>query len=80
MNEKNDTVEIMGKKFLKCQQEDCEWNIGWLGGYDWTKDSGKGTRVCNLGARAMIGSNAKPPDICQQPFAVLELARTELEI
>ena len=37
MDEERDTVEIMGKRFLKCQQEDCEWNVGWLGGLEWTE-------------------------------------------
>jgi hypothetical protein len=32
MESKKDTIDVMGKQFLKCQQEDCEWNIGWLGG------------------------------------------------
>lgn len=75
-----DTVEIMGKKFLKCQQEDCEWNIGWNGGYGWTEDPGKGTRICNLGSRAVIEADAVPPDICQQPTAVIEMACAEFEL
>ena len=79
MKAKGEIVQIMSKKFLKCQQEDCEWNIGWLGGYDWTEELGKGTRLCNLGARALVKANAVPPDICQQPSAVLELAHAELE-
>ena len=83
MKGKSDAVEIMGKKFLKCQQEDCEWNIGWLGwlgGLDWTEKPGKGTRICNLGARARIEANAVPPDDCQQSSAVLKLARAEFLI
>ena len=75
-----DTVEIMGKKFWKCQQEACEWNVGWLGGLDWVEEPGRGTRLCDLGARAMIKANAMPPDDCQQLSAVLELARTEFLI
>ena len=74
-----DTVEVMGKKFLKCSQEHCQWNIGWLGGHDWTEGMGKGTRVCNLGATAIIEANAVPPAECQQPSAVFELARAEFE-
>jgi len=80
MEEERDTVEIMGKRFLKCQQAPCKWNIGWLGGYDWTEEPGKGTRLCNLGAKAMIEADAVPPNDCQQPSAVLKLARAELEI
>lgn len=72
-------VEVMGKKFLKCSQEHCQWNIGWLGGHDWIEETGKGTRVCNLGAKAIIEANAVPPAECQQPYAVLELARGEFE-
>jgi hypothetical protein len=34
------TVYIMGKKFLECPHENCEWNIGWLGGIDWTEERG----------------------------------------
>jgi len=79
MKAKSDTVEIMEKKFLKCQQEDCEWNIGWLGERGWTEEPGKGTRLCNLGARAMIEADAVPPDNCQQSSAVLKLSRDELE-
>ena len=72
-------VEITGKRFLKCSQEACKWNVGWLGGLDWTEEPGKGTRLCNLGARAMIENNAIPDD-CQQWQAVLELARAEFLI
>jgi hypothetical protein len=79
MEDGRDTVEIMGKRFLKCQQEACEWNIGWLGGYDWTEEPGKGTRLCNLGAKAMIEADAVPPNHCRQPSAVLKVARAELE-
>jgi hypothetical protein len=74
------TVEIMGKRFLKCPQESCEWNVGWLGELSWTKKAGKGTRLCNLGARAMLEDNALPPDDCQQWQLVLKLARTEFLI
>lgn len=80
MTERSDTVEIIGNKFLKCQQEDCQWNIGWLGNSDWTKEKGKGTRICNLGARAMIEAKALPPDDCQQSSAVLKLARAEFQL
>jgi hypothetical protein len=79
MKAEEEIVQIMGEQFLKCQQEDCEWNIGWLGGHDWTEEPGKGTRLCNLGATAMIEADAAPPNDCQQPSAVLELARAELE-
>ena len=79
MKAKGEIVQIMSKKFLKCQQEDCEWNIGWLGGYDCPEEPGKGTRLCNLGAKAMIEADAVPPNDCQQPSAVLELARAEVE-
>ena len=77
--EQRNTVEVMGKKFLKCQEEDCEWNVGWLSGLDWTEEPGKGTRICNLGARALIEANAEPPENCPQLSAVLELARSEFE-
>ena len=80
MKEKSDIVEIMGKKFLKCQQEDCEWNIGWLGERGWTEEPGKGTRLCNLGAKAMIETDAVPPNDCQQSSTVLELAHDEFLI
>lgn len=79
MKAKSDTVEIMGKKFLKCQQEGCEWNIGWLEGHEWIEEPGMGIRICNLGARAMIEANATPPDNCHQPSAVLKLAHAEFE-
>ena len=74
------TVEVLGKKFLKCQQQDCEWNIGWLGGYEWTREPGKGTRICNFGLKAIINAEAVPPDICQQPTAVLKMARAGFEL
>ena len=74
-----DTMDVMGKQFLKCQQEDCEWNIGWLDERGWTEEPGKGTRICNLGAGAMIEADAVPPDNCQQSSAVLKLARDEFE-
>ena len=77
MESNKDTMEVMGKQFLKCQQEDCEWNIGWLGGNSWAEKSGKGTRICNLGVKAMIETEAVPPDECLQASAVLELARAE---
>jgi len=79
MKANEDTIEIMGRKFLRCQQEDCKWNIGWLGELDWVEERGKGTRICNLGAGAMIESNAVPPIDCQQSSAVLELAYAEFE-
>ena len=75
-----DTAEIMGKKFLKCQQQNCEWNIGWLREREWTEEPGMGTRICNLGARALIDADAAPPDICQQPTAVIEMACAEFEL
>jgi hypothetical protein len=80
MEPEKDTVEVMGKKFLRCQQEDCEWNVGWLGGYDWTEEPGKGTRICNLGARAILDTKAEPPDDCQQSSAVYDLACAEFEL
>lgn len=80
MKAKRETVEVMGKKFLRCQKEGCEWNIGWLGGHDWTEEPGKGTRICNLGARAIFEAKAAPPDDCPQSSAVLELAFAEVEI
>ena len=70
----------MGKQFLKCQQEDCEWNIGWLSAYEFTKEGDKGTRVCNLGAEAIIVTHEVPPDDCQQPSAVLEMAHAEFQL
>ena len=79
MEPNKDTMEVMGKQFLKCQQEDCEWNIGWLGGNNWVEESGKGTRICNLGVKAMIETEAVPPDECPQASAVLELARAEFQ-
>jgi hypothetical protein len=75
-----DTVEVMGKKFLKCHQQDCEWNVGWLGGRKWTEEPGKGIRICNLGAKAIIKTDAVPPDICQQPAVVIEMARAEFKL
>jgi hypothetical protein len=80
MDGSSNTVHIGGKKFLKCQQENCDWNIGWLGGTDWTEEPGKGTRICNLGARAIIETKTEPPDDCQQASAVYELARAEFEL
>lgn len=80
MKEKTEIIEITNKKFLNCQQEQCEWNVGWLGGSDWVEESGKGTRICNLGAKAIIERKAMPPAECQQPSTVLELARTEFEL
>lgn len=80
MNEMSkDTIEVAGKKFLKCQEENCQWNIGWLGGNDWTEKPGKGTRICNLGVKAIIETEAVPPDVCPQTSAVLELARAEFQ-
>ncbi|MBN1161622.1 MAG: hypothetical protein JXA17_06735 [Dehalococcoidales bacterium] len=72
-----ETIKIAGKSFLRCQQKACAWNIGWLGGLDWTEEPGRGTRVCNLGAKAILEENIKPPDNCQQWKSVLELARAE---
>ena len=77
MESSRDTMDVMGKQFLKCQQEDCEWNIGWLGGNSWSEESGKGIRICNLGVKAMIETETVPSDECLQASAVLELARAE---
>jgi hypothetical protein len=74
------TVEILGNKFLTCQQQDCEWNIGWLGGYEWTRELSKGTRICNFGLKTIIDADAVPPDICQQPAAVLRIARARFKL
>lgn len=79
MESNKDTMEVMGKQFLKCQKEDCEWNIGWLGGNTWAEESGSGTRICNLGVKAMIEAEVVPPDECPQASAVLELARAEFQ-
>lgn len=80
MDNSGKTVHIMGTKFLKCQQENCEWNIGWLGGNDWTEERGIGTRICNLGAKAMIEAGALPPDHCQRSAEVLKTALAEFEL
>ena len=80
MELEKETVEIIGKRFLKCQQETCKWNIGWLGGPEWTEEPGSGTRLCNLGAGTMIEKKAMPPDDCPQKSAVIELAKTEFLI
>ena len=74
-----DTVEILGKEFLKCHQEECEWNIGLLAGGEWTELPGKGTRICNLGAKAIIETEAMPPVSCQQQRLVFQLAQAEIE-
>jgi len=74
------TVKILGNKFLKCQQQDCEWNMGWLGGYDWTREQGKGTRLCNFGLKTIIDADAVPPDICQQPAEVLKIVRARFKL
>jgi hypothetical protein len=74
------TVEILGSKFLKCQQQDCEWNIGWLGRYEWIREPDKGTRICNFGLKTIIDADAVPPDICQQPAAVLKIARARFKL
>ena len=76
---KKDTVEILGKEFLRCHQEQCEWNIGLLRGGDWTERPGEGTRICNLGAKAIIETDALPPPFCQQPRLVFQLAQAEVE-
>lgn len=73
------TIEIMGKQFLRCERHDCEWNVGWLGGLEWTEDRSGGTRVCNLGAKAIIETKAIPPVSCPQPKAVFELAYAEVD-
>ena len=70
-------IKIAGVKFLKCQREAFDWNIGWLGGLDWTEEPGKGTRVCNLGARAILEKDVTSPDNCRHWKSVLELARAE---
>ncbi len=74
-----DTTEIRGMQFLRCRQEHCQWNIGWLGGHDWTEEPDRGTRICNLGAKAIIEVDAVPPDECHQASAVFELARSEFQ-
>lgn len=74
-----DTIEIMAREFLKCEQCDCDWNVGWLGGLEWTDEQAGGTRVCNLGAKAMIEEKAIPPVTCPRPNAVFELAFREVE-
>ena len=79
MKVKTDTIEIMGMKFLRCLQENCDWNIGWLGERDWIEEPGRGIRICNLGAQAMIEANVVPPDDCQQSSTVMELAHGEFE-
>ncbi len=80
MKGKANIIEVMGTKLLKCHKEDCEWNVGWLGGCKWTEEPGSGTRICNLGAKAIIEAKAMPPADCQQPSAVIELARSEFEL
>jgi hypothetical protein len=54
-----DTVEIYGVTFLKCEKEDCDWNIGYTpydlnrSGLEFTYRSGTGVRVCNFGCKAL---------------------------
>jgi hypothetical protein len=79
MDNNSKTVKIIGIEFLTCQQEYCEWNVGWLGGTDWTEEPGSGTRICNLGAKAMIETGAVPPDHCQRSTEVLEVALSEFQ-
>jgi hypothetical protein len=79
MDNNNRTIKIMGIEFLTCQQEYCEWNVGWLGGTDWTEQRDSGTRICNLGAKAMIETGAVPPDHCQRSTEVLEAVFSEFQ-
>jgi hypothetical protein len=79
MGSSDKTVHIMGIKFLKCQQENCEWNVGWLEGTNWTQERGAGTRIFNLEAKAMIEADAFPPHHCLLPAEVLDTVLAEFE-
>jgi hypothetical protein len=69
----------MGKKFLKCNQGKGQWNIGWLGGCEFTDEDDTGNRVCNLGSEAIIVEHCEPPKYCQQAYEVIELARADFQ-
>ena len=74
MESSRDTMDVMGKQFLKCQQEDCEWNIGWLGGNSWSEESGKGIRICNLGVKALLVASELAPALEEVTLDVKDTA------
>ncbi len=60
------TIELYGVKFLKCEKEDCDWNIGYTPrdknrfGLEFTFREGPGTRVCNFGSKAFAYGRSIP--------------------
>ncbi len=50
-----DTVEIDGKRFLRCDRESCQWNLRYISGNE-------RSRVCNFGALAFAVKEAMPQD------------------
>ena len=55
-----DTIDVRGIRLLKCDKEDCRWNVGYTPcdfnrvGIEFTSRAGAGTRVCNFGRRALV--------------------------
>ena len=52
-------IEIYGTKFLRCEKEDCLWNVGHTPhdlnrfGLEFTSRDGVGIRVCDYGNKAL---------------------------
>jgi hypothetical protein len=53
------TVEVYGRVFLRCDKEDCAWNVGYTPhdlnrhGLWFTARKGTGVRLCNFGLKAL---------------------------
>lgn len=54
-----DSIDIYGTRFLRCEKDDCRWNIGYTPGdlnrfgLEFTLRPGVGARVCNFGPKAL---------------------------
>ena len=65
-----DLVEINGKRFLKCNREDCQWNLRYVSGTE-------KARVCNYGVFAFSVKGEMPKN-CPHLVALSSLITTEL--
>ncbi len=50
-----DSVDINGKRFLKCPRESCQWNLRYI-------SADERARVCNFGSFAFFVKGTMPQD------------------
>ena len=71
-------MELYGVRFLKCEKDDCPWNVGYTPcdlnrfGLEFTSRGGAGIRVCDFGCKALAYGGNIGSD-CPHKLEVCEL-------